>query len=156
MDANTTQLVTTVKDTIQWMDWITVVFSFGAMFVSGINWWNDKKQKQLELEKIKIYFFIEETKQKYLLDLDIARKDIARAEIQGVLSAFQKIPSQRYSISYLSDIKFLDDIYKIQNNKENRLHIKITQKEFDGWEKMENNKKIYHNGFDTSKMKECK
>ena len=78
------------------------------------------------------------------------RKHISRSEIQGILSAFQNVPSQRYSIEYLSDINFLDDIYKIQNNILDELKIIISEKEMNGWKIDDKN---FHDGFNKNKMK---
>ena len=99
---------------IDMMDKVTIVFGFVTMLGVFYNIWQNRRNKKLENQKIKIYFDLEGID--YLLDLDMPRKHISRSEIQGILSAFQNVPSQRYSIEYLSDINFLDDIYKIQNN----------------------------------------
>ena len=60
------------------------------------------------------------------------------------------MPSQRYSIEYLSDINFLDDIYKIQNNILDELKIIISEKEMNGWKIDDKN---FHDGFNKNKMK---
>ena len=129
---------------ITWMDWATIIFAFFAMIGTGYNFLQNRKQNQ----KIKIYFDVEGID--YLLDLDMPRKHISRSEIQGILSAFQNVPSQRYSIEYLSDINFLDDIYKIQNNILDELKIIISEKEMNGWKIDDKN---FHDGFNKNKMK---
>lgn len=128
---------------ITWLDWVTIIFSTVTMIGVFWNLLQSRKQK----EKIKIYFDVEGVD--YLLDLDMPRKHISRSEIQGVLSAFQNVPNQRYSIDYLSDINFLDDIYKIQNNKLDELKIIVSNTELKGWKKDEKN---FHDGFNLNKM----
>lgn len=115
---------------IDMMDKVTIVFGFVTMLGVFYNIWQNRRNKKLENQKIKIYFDLEGID--YLLDLDMPRKHISRSEIQGILSAFQNVPSQRYSIEYLSDINFLDDIYKIQNNILDELKIIISEKR-DEW-----------------------
>ena len=130
------------------MDKVTIVFGFVTMLGVFYNIWQNRRNKKLENQKIKIYFDLEGID--YLLDLDMPRKHISRSEIQGILSAFQNVPSQRYSIEYLSDINFLDDIYKIQNNILDELKIIISEKEMNGWKIDDKN---FHDGFNKNKMK---
>jgi hypothetical protein len=139
-----------IKNVIEWMDWATIVFAFFAMFGSAFNWWNSRKRYQMENAKIKIIFDVDGVD--YLLDLDMPRKHISRSEIQGVLSAFQKVPSQRYSIDYLSNLTFLDDIFKIQNNQKDELKILLSNEEFIGGYLYDN--KNLHDGFNPTKMKQ--
>jgi len=137
-----------VDSLIDMMDKVTIVFGFVTMLGVFYNIWQNRRNKKLENEKIKIYFDLEGID--YLLDLDMPRKHISRSEIQGILSAFQNVPSQRYSIEYLSDINFLDDIYKIQNNILDELKIIISEKEMNGWKIDDKN---FHDGFNKNKMK---
>jgi len=111
------------------MDWITIVFAFFAMFGSFYSMYRHKKHHQMELRKIKIIFYVED--KRYLLDVDIPRKHISRSEIQGILAAFQLNVASRYSLLYLSDIHFLNDIFSIQNGKLDRLVIRLTCKEME-------------------------
>jgi len=127
------------------VDGLITIGTLGAVI---FNIYENAKNKELELEKIPIYFDVEGVD--YLLDLDIPRKHISRSEIQGILSAFQKVPSQRYTIEYLSDINFLDDIYKIQNSKLDKLRIIVSKRELDGWRET---KDKFHEGFNLNKMK---
>jgi hypothetical protein len=124
--------------------------TIGTLCMVLLNIWLRGRQKKIELQKIKIYFKNIDTNEVYLLDLDIARKDITRSEIQGILNAFQNDPSQRYSINYLSKIQYLDDIYKIQNNQQNELYIELTNEEFNG--KKDEKEKNKHDGFNKNKM----
>ena len=133
---------------IDMMDKVTIVFGFVTMLGVFYNIWQNRRNKKLENQKIKIYFDLEGID--YLLDLDMPRKHISRSEIQGILSAFQNVPSQRYSIEYLSDINCVDDIYKIQNNILDELKIIISEKEMNGWKIDDKN---FHDGFNKNKMK---
>ena len=113
---------------IEWLDKATILFATFAMLGTGYNFYKQRTERKQELQKIKIYFNVDE--EKYLLDLDMPRKHISRSEIQGILAAFQSNIKGRYSLAYLSEITFLDDIFNIQNNKLEKLHIKVTQEEF--------------------------
>ena len=110
---------------ITWLDWVTIIFSTITMVIVIWNLFQSRKQK----EKVKIFFDVEGVD--YLLNLDVTRRQISRSEIQGILSAFQKDIKSRYSIDYLSDISFLDDIFLIQQNKLDSLVIKLNNKEFE-------------------------
>lgn len=111
-----------------WMDKITILFSTLAIVGTGYNFYKQRLERKQEAEKIKISFDVEGAK--YLLDLDMPRKHISRSEVQGILAAFQENIKGRYSLAYLSDIAFLDDIFKIQNNEIERLNIRVTLEEF--------------------------
>ena len=110
---------------ITWLDWVTIIFSTITMVIVIWNLFQSRKQK----EKVKIFFDVEGVD--YLLNLDVTRRQISRSEIQGILSAFQKDIKSRYSIDYLSDISFLDDIFLIQQNKLDSLVIKLNNDEFE-------------------------
>ena len=139
-----------IKEIIEFLDKITIVFATITMFGVFYNIWQNRKNKKLENEKIKVIFDVDGVN--YLLDLDMPRKQISRSEIQGILSAFQNIPSQRYSIDYLSNITFLDDIFRIQNNESDQLEIFLTNEEFIGGYMYD--KFNIHNGFNKTKMKQ--
>lgn len=100
----------------------------GTLVIVLYNVIQNKRQLHSELEKIKIIFDVNGID--YLLDLDIPRKHISRSEIQGILAAFQVDIKGRYSLNYLSDLSFLDDIFKIQQNTLSSLTIKLDEKEF--------------------------
>ena len=116
------------KQLITWMDWATIVFSFISMFGIFYTIYQNRRKTRYENQKIDIRFDIEGVD--YLLDLDIPRKQISRSEIQGILAAFQNNISDRYSIEYLSDLTFLDDIFQVQNNKLDILILKLSEEEF--------------------------
>jgi len=142
-----------MNDILEWFKsdyWTSIdgIVTIGTLFAVLINIYLNNRKNTIENEKIKFFFNIDGID--YLLDLDMPRKHISRSEIQGVLSAFQKVPAQRYSIEYLSDINFLDDIYKIQNNKLSILRIVLTQKELNGWKTNDNK---FHDGFNLNKMR---
>lgn len=85
----------------------------------GLNFRNNKKQ----LEKVPIFFNHRK------LNLDIIRKNISRAELQGILGIFRKDMNKNYDIEYLSTIEFLDSIYRVQKSKEDKLIIKLQEDE---------------------------
>ncbi|MBD3842081.1 MAG: hypothetical protein IE909_09395 [Campylobacterales bacterium] len=106
---------------IEYMDKATIVFAFITMI--GVLY--NIKQNKKQLDKIPIYF--NEKK----LNLDIARKDFSRQEIQGILGLFRKDMKIHYDIKYLSKIDYLDSIYKIQVGKEDSLKIELTKNELE-------------------------
>ncbi len=98
------------------IDAIVTIFT-----VIGV-WYNfSKNQKQLQ--KVDIYFNDKK------LNLDITRKDISRAELQGILGIFRKDMQKNYKVAYLSSIDYLDSIYKIQKSELDKLVIQLTPKE---------------------------
>jgi hypothetical protein len=114
-----------IKTVITWMDWATIVFSFLAMCASGLNWWNNKKQ----LKPIKI--IIEKNGIQDTLPLDIIRKNFTRAEIFGILGAFDK--DSNFKIKYTSSREFLNQISDIQESKSDQLIVKIEDKDKFDW-----------------------
>ena len=119
MENNATEIITIAKTVITWMDYITIVVSFITLFFVIKNWLIEKKQ----LDKISIYFNDKK------LNLDITRKDITRAELQGILGILRKDMTKNYDIKYLATIDYLDSIYKVQKDKVNKLKIKIKETE---------------------------
>ena len=103
------------------MDWVTIVFAFITMIGVFYNIYKNKKQ----LQKIPIYFNDKK------LNLDIARKDFSRQELQGILGVLRCDMRKQYHIEYLTKIEYLDSIYKIQTGEKNSLTIKITQNELE-------------------------
>jgi hypothetical protein len=101
------------------MDKVTIVVSFLTLGFVIKNWWNQKRQ----LQKIPIYFNDKK------LRFEITRKDITRAEMQGILGIIRKDMKKSYHIDYLNDFKYIDDIYKIQRYESDELVIKITDLE---------------------------
>ncbi len=85
----------------------------------GLNFRNNKKQ----LEKVPIFFNHRK------LNLDIIRKNISRAELQGILGVLRKDTNKNYDVEYLSTIEFLDSIYRVQKSKEDKLIIKLQEDE---------------------------
>ncbi len=97
----------------------------GTLIAVIVNIYINAKNKEVELQKIPIYF--NEKK----LNLDITRKDFTRQELQGILGILRKNMKIQYEVEYLSEIAYLDDIYKIQKSKMDKLVIKITEKELE-------------------------
>ncbi len=98
------------------IDAIVTIFT-----VIGV-WYNfSKNQKQLQ--KVDIYFNDKK------LNLDITRKDISRAELQGILGIFREDMQENYKVAYLSSIDYLDSIYKIQKSELDKLVIQLTPEE---------------------------
>lgn len=130
---------------------IDAIVTIGTVIGVWSNYKQNKARKTLETKRIPIYFENIDTKDRYLLNLDIQVKYFIRSEIQGLLSAFQEKPAERYIIQYLSELNFLEDIYKIQNNQLDQLTIKVTEEELKGG--YEYQKNSIHSGFNLKKMK---
>lgn len=114
-----------INQAINWMDKVTIVFSFLTMV--GVFWNLWKKTKQME--KIKIYFIKERTKEKVLIDENLARKDCLRSEIQGILRTKLQKGFPRYEIDYVGTDKYFENIYKIQAEKSDELLIYLKDDE---------------------------
>ncbi len=108
-----------LSSVIDYMDKVTIVFAFITM----IGVFYNIKQNRKQLQKIPIYF------NNRKLNLDITRKDFSRQEIQGILGVLRKDMRVNYHIDYLTTIDYLDNIYQIQTNHQDKLVIKITQEE---------------------------
>lgn len=118
--------------------------TIGTLLAVLINTYISSTNEEKSLEKISIYLKVIENNDTYKLNLEIPRKNISRAEIQGILGNFlQNI--DRYKIIYMSEIKYLNKIYDIQDNKNNELVINVTKEELDQFdlEKMEKINAIY-------------
>ena len=106
------------------LDYITIIFAFFAMMASGYNFFARRK----ELKEIEIYIVIDGVKK--LIPIKIARKNVTRAEIKGIMSDFDK--DHNYTINYLKSSKFMNDIFLVQKGKKNDLTIEIlSQDKFD-------------------------
>ena len=118
----------------------------GTLLAVLINTYINSTNEEKSLEKISIYLKVIENNDTYKLNLEIPRKNISRAEIQGILGNFLQ-DIDRYKIIYMSEIEYLNKIYDIQDNKDNKLVINITKEELDQFdlEKMEKINAIYQN-----------
>ena len=65
------------------------------------------------------------------LNLDIARKDFSRSELQGILGILRKNMKVPYEIESLSQLNYIDTIYKIQKSELHELKIYITENELE-------------------------
>lgn len=79
------------------------------------------------LQKIDVYFIVDGEKRE--LALDLTRRHITRSEVQGILGNLLKKEHPQYKIDYLSNMKFLNDIFSIQQGKLNYLEIVLDKKE---------------------------
>ncbi|MSN96877.1 hypothetical protein F1B92_06820 [Campylobacter sp. FMV-PI01] len=113
---------------ITYLDYITIIFAFCAMFASGYNLFSRRK----DMEEIEIFIINKDKKIK--LPIRILRKNITRAEIKGIVSDFEK--DHNFTISYLKSPEFLNDIFLIQKGKKDVLVIEI--KEYDKFDFNEN------------------
>ncbi len=149
------RLLNHYQDIFNWFDnepfwsFFDGIVTIGTLIAVLVNLYRDKRKEKISLEKISIYFQIKEDNTKYRLNLALPRKDITRAEIQGILSNFLKDSTKRYNIDYTSDLEYLESIYDVQNNKKNELILYLSNKELiQGADE----KKDMYSPFDLSKM----
>ncbi len=115
------------KEVITWMDWATIVVSFFAMFFAGKNWLNDRKK----LEKVEVYFNLISNNKEFAVDTNLTRKDCQRSEVQGILRTKLIKGKSFYEIDYLSNKKYVEQIFDIQNSKSNKLTIYLQDDELE-------------------------
>ena len=115
------------KKVITWMDWATIIFSFFAMFGVFYNIYKSKKQ----LEKITIYFVVESSGKRILIDKNLTRKDCKRSEIQGVLRTKLVKGKTFYEVDYIGEDRYFENIYDIQTGKADSLDIYLKDDELE-------------------------
>lgn len=130
------------KNTWSFIDGLITI---GTLTVVIINLYRDIINKKKESKIIPIYFKVIGSNIKYKLKLEVPRKDIKRGEIQGLLSNFSIDSTKRYNIDSMSDLEYLENIYKIQRNESDELIISISEDELNG-------KKEGYVAFDLTKM----
>lgn len=111
---------------IDWLDKVTIIFSFITMIFVAYKWWQDRKQG----EKVTISFSLN-GREICLENISIIRRHITRSEILGMLGVIQKNSKERYNIDYLSDARFFEDLYAVQKGKLNKLVIDVTGDEIE-------------------------
>lgn len=83
------------------------------------NWYQNYRQNH------EIEIFILHNGIKTKLPIKLIRKNFTRAEIFGVLGAFDK--DSKFSIAHTASVEFFKDIENIQNAKSNEITIIITE-----------------------------
>lgn len=94
------------------------ILTLGLVFYS---WYQSFKQNK----QIKI--FIIDNGQTIELPIKLLRRNFTRAELFGILGAFEK--DSKFNIEYTSTIDFFENIENIQNAKSNEITIIITEKD---------------------------
>lgn len=85
------------------------------------SWYQSFKQNK----QIKI--FIVDKGETIELPIKLLRRNFTRAELFGILGAFEK--DSKFNIEYTSTIDFFENIENIQNAKSNEITIIITEKD---------------------------
>jgi len=83
-------------------DYIDGLVTTGTLVAVVINIYLNSKNKEIELEEISIYFNDKK------LEISLARKDVSRSEISGLLGLIQKDSKERHNIDYMSTIPYLE------------------------------------------------
>jgi hypothetical protein len=115
-----------LEDLLLAIDWIDKIISLVTVLFVIYKWWQDRKQD----EKIAISFSLN-GREILLENISIIRRHITRSEILGILGVIQKNSKERYNIDYLSDVRFFEDLYKIQKGTLNKLVIVVTDNELE-------------------------
>lgn len=98
------------------IDGIVTILTLGLVFW---NWYQNYVQnKQIEI-------YILHNNVKTMLPIKLIRKNFTRAEINGILGAFDK--DSKFYIAHTSSVEFFEDIENIQNGKLNEICIPITE-----------------------------
>ena len=103
---------------------VDALITLGTLYGVGYNYIQNKKQQQL----VKIYIKDTRTMGKEMpIPSFILRRNFNRVEVKGILKELHK--GSEYDIDYISNPKssFLEDIYKIQSGKSDKLVIKIKE-----------------------------
>lgn len=112
---------------ITWLDWITIIFSTVTMFGVFYNFYQNRKQ----LEKVGVYFNLISNNKEYPIDTSLTRKDCQRSEVQGILRTKLIKGKSFYEIDYLSNKKYVEQIFNIQNSKSDKLTIFLQDDELE-------------------------
>jgi len=106
---------------------VSMSVTFGTLVMVVKNYYTNKKS----LEKIEIYIHTP-NKELYKLPTYIIRKNFTRAEVFGTLRALNI--GDDFNIVYTSTTKFLEDIFKVQTLKSDRLIIEIDENDNFKWQ----------------------
>ncbi|MBN1928135.1 MAG: hypothetical protein JW764_01115 [Chlorobiaceae bacterium] len=124
-------------------DWISFVSEIiGALGIipagyAGIRLYLQRKEKQRLNQIVSVMLECTETKQKIVPLMLVRRKDITRAELQGILGTIKmKEDGKRYKLNHLNTKEFWADIERLQasDNKDSehdKLVIPCSSKEIE-------------------------
>lgn len=112
---------------------ILTYFSFVSSLIAGIYslllWFKLNKQRKTDDELVTIQITCEENEFSYMLPGKIRRKNLTRAEVQGLLGILpMKNKGERYSLSYLSHGHFFRSLEEAQE-KSSILKVKLSAEE---------------------------
>jgi hypothetical protein len=80
-------------------------------------------------DEIELYFRVKQNE--YPLNLKLLRKNCTRGEILGLLGQMQRVTENRFRMNPKNLKSFLQEINKVQREKEKKLFIPIEQEEFE-------------------------
>ena len=115
-----------MNEFMSWFDGTTWTFidACATTLTLGLVIWNGY-QTYRQNKQIKI--FIIDKGQTIELPIKLLRKNFTRAELFGILGAFDR--DSKFNIEYTSTIGFFENIENIQNVKSNEMTIIITEKD---------------------------
>jgi len=83
-----------------------------------------RRQEQL----VEVSLVLTSTSQKFVLPLQLQRKDITRAELLGRLGMFVK-GGQRFSLAALGSAQFLGNLNEVARGNKNELVLQVSEEE---------------------------
>lgn len=98
-----------------------------TLFLVFYSW----KQNQKQMQKVGIYFNLISNDKEIPVDTNLTRKDCQRSEVQGILRTKLKKGKSFYEIDYLSNIKYVEQIFAIQHSESNKLVIYLQDDELE-------------------------
>lgn len=104
-------------------DFIDGIVTTGTLVAVIINIYINSNNREKEIQEIPIYFNDKK------LQINLARKDISRSEIGGLLRLILTDSKDKYNIDYMSTVNYLKDIHKIQKADLDKLIIKVSESE---------------------------
>ena len=108
----------TLFESLTW----TFIDACATALTLGLVFWNCY-QNYKQNQEIEIFILHNGVKTK--LPIKLIRKNFTRAEIFGVLGAFDK--DSKFTIAHTSTVVFFEDIEQIQKGKKNEICITITE-----------------------------
>jgi len=107
----------------------TIWHSMNAMItiLTVIGVWYNYHQSQKQLEEIDIFLKFDDGYEKKIYR--IKRKNFSRAELKGILRELHD-SRNHYELSYMSEDKFLTNIFNIQDGLSNEFYMEIRESDF--------------------------
>ena len=108
----------------EYFDKIGIAAALITMVFSILIWLSQKRREKREYALLDIYLHCPETKQSIKLPGQIRRKNLTRAEVQGLLGILpMRIKNNRYSLPSLNKVTFFETLEDAQINSQTQILI---------------------------------